>query len=154
MNAFDKTGLPAWLVSTIAATVFAAAIPDAAAADPPAAAAQASNPSSNPYAGKTDAIAQGKDLFGSKSCSGCHGAGGGGGMGPPVINDTWIYGSDDATLFQLIKVGSTAFRAQGHERKGQEGVVGDMPAMGGVASDDEIWKMIAFIRSKASAPAR
>ena len=27
----------------------------------------------------------------------------------------------------------------------------NMPGMGGVASDEEIWKMIAFIRSKASA---
>jgi mono/diheme cytochrome c family protein len=108
---------------------------------------RADSPTTNPYAGKPEAVEQGKQLFGSKSCSGCHGAGGGGGMGPPVINSTWIYGDDDATLYQLIKLGSTAFRAQGHERKGTESVVGDMPAMGGVASDDEIWKMIAFIRS-------
>jgi mono/diheme cytochrome c family protein len=107
----------------------------------------------NPYSGKAEAISQGKNLFSSKSCSGCHGAGGGGGMGPPVINDTWIYGSDDATLFDLIKLGSVDYRAKGHERKGKEAVVGDMPAMGGVATDDEIWKMIAFMRS-AAAPAK
>lgn len=103
----------------------------------------------NPYAGKAEAISEGKNLFGSKSCSGCHGAGGGGGMGPAVINDTWIYGSDDATLFDLIKLGSVDYRAKGHDRKGREAVVGDMPAMGGVATDDEIWKMIAFMRSAA-----
>jgi mono/diheme cytochrome c family protein len=54
-------------------------------------------------------------------------------------------------LFDLIKLGSVAFRAQGHQRKGRESIVGDMPGMGGVASDEEIWKMIAFIRSRASA---
>lgn len=112
--------------------------------------ASADTQTTNPYAGKPEAAEQGKQLFSSKSCSGCHGAGGGGGMGPPVINSTWIYGDDDTTLFQLIKLGSTAYRAQGHERKGTERVVGDMPAMGGVASDDEIWKMIAFMRSAAS----
>jgi mono/diheme cytochrome c family protein len=117
-----------------------------------AAAAAAAPPGANPYAGKADAIAAGKDLFVSKTCSGCHGAGGGGGMGPPVINDIWIYGSDDATLFELIKVGSVDYRAQGHERTGHEAVVGDMPAMGSVVSDDEIWKIIAFIRSKAPPP--
>lgn len=106
----------------------------------------------NPYTGNAEAIAQGQDLFVSKACSGCHGAGGGGGMGPPVINDIWIYGSDDATLFELIKLGSVGYRAQGHQRKGRESIVGDMPAMGQFVSDDEIWKLIAFIRSREKKP--
>lgn len=114
--------------------------------------ATAAGAQTDPYTGNAEAIAQGQALFGSKSCSGCHGAGGGGGMGPPVINDVWIYGSDDKTLFDLIKLGSVAFRARGHERKGREAVVGDMPAMAAVASDDEIWKMIAFMRSRATTP--
>lgn len=106
----------------------------------------------NPYTGNAEAIAEGQNLFVTKACSGCHGAGGGGGMGPPVINDVWIYGDDDETLFQLIKLGSVEYRALGHQRKGRESIVGDMPAMGAVASDDEIWKLIAFIRSKHAAP--
>jgi len=105
---------------------------------------------SNPYLGKADAIAQGKDLFVSKACSGCHGAGGGGGMGPPVINSVWIYGDDDTTLLNLIKLGSVDLRAKGYTRTGTESVVGDMPGFGSSVSDDEILKMLAFIHSKAS----
>lgn len=105
----------------------------------------------DPYKGNAEAVTQGATLFVTKACSGCHGAGGGGGMGPPVINDVWVYGSDDATLFDLIKLGSAALHAKGLARKGRESIVGDMPAMGGVASDDEIWKIIAFIRSRQSA---
>ena len=129
-----------WWLSVFACVAFA-----------PAGALAQSAKQVNPHAGNADAIAQGEHLFVTKSCSGCHGAGGGGGMGPPVINDIWIYGNDDATLFQLIKLGSVGFRAQGQKRVGREAVVGDMPAMGGVASDEEIWKLIAFMRSKSSA---
>ena len=60
----------------------------------------------------------------------CHGAGGGGGMGPALLDDEWKFGSDDLTLFKLIK--------------------GEIPqqtmpaAFGSVLKDDEIWKIIAF----------
>lgn len=102
----------------------------------------------NPYTDKADIIAQGKELFVSKACSGCHGAGGGGGMCPPVINDTWVYGSDDTTLFNLVKLGSTGLQAKGYTRVGHENVVGDMPPFAGVVTDDELWKLIAYVRSK------
>ena len=36
-------------------------------------------------------------------CSGCHGLMGGGGMGKPILDDTWVFGSDDETLYKLIK---------------------------------------------------
>lgn len=102
----------------------------------------------NPYTGDAAAIAQGKDLFVSYACSGCHGAGGGGGMCPPVINDTWVYGSDDTTLFNLIELGSVGLRAKGYTRVGHENVVGDMPPFAGVVTAEQEWKLIAFIRSK------
>ncbi|MEO7755137.1 MAG: c-type cytochrome [Dokdonella sp.] len=102
----------------------------------------------NPYTDKTDAIAQGKELFVTMACSGCHGAGGGGGMCPPVVNDTWVYGSDDTTLFNLIKLGSAAFQAKGYARVGHEKVVGDMPPFAGVVTDDQEWKLIAYVRSR------
>lgn len=102
----------------------------------------------NPHADDADAVAKGKNLFVSKACSGCHGAGGGGGMCPPVINDTWIYGSDDTTLFNLVKLGSTAMQAKGYSRVGHEKVVGDMPPFAGVVTDDELWKILAFVRSR------
>ena len=103
----------------------------------------------NPY-GPHDAkaIAEGKDLFVSAACSGCHGAGGGGGMCPPVINSIWVYGSDDTTLFNLIHLGSVGLREKGYTRTGHENIVGDMPAFASFLSPDQEWKLIAYIRSR------
>jgi cytochrome c(L) len=87
----------------------------------------------NPYTGNTEATQQGRTLYMQHGCSGCHGAGGGGGMGPAILDDEWKFGSDDLTLFKLIK--------------------GEVPqqtmpaAFGGVLKEDEIWKIIAFVRS-------
>jgi mono/diheme cytochrome c family protein len=102
----------------------------------------------NPYPDKADMIAQGKELFVSKACSGCHGAGGGGGMCPAVVNDIWVYGSDDTTLFNLIKLGSSALQGKGYTRIGRENIVGEMPPFAGVVTDDEEWKLIAYVRSR------
>jgi cytochrome c(L) len=87
----------------------------------------------NPYIGNAEAIQQGRTLYLQNGCSACHGAGGGGGMGPALLDDEWKFGSDDLTLVKLIK--------------------GELPqqtmpaAFGGVLKDDEIWKIIAFVRS-------
>ena len=102
----------------------------------------------NPYTGKADAIAEGEDLFSAKACSGCHGAAGKGGMCPPLVNDAWVYGSDDTTLFNLIKLGSVQLRAKGYTRGDREKIAGDMPPFGGIVSDEEAWQLIAYIRSK------
>jgi len=69
----------------------------------------------------------------SAGCNGCHGGTGGGGMGPPLTNPVWVYGSDDDTLFRLISLGSDELKKQGYTRKGSENVVGPMPPMGGVS---------------------
>ena len=102
----------------------------------------------NPYAGNAAAIAEGKELFVTKACSGCHGAGGGGGMCPPVINDIWVYGNDDTTLFNLIKLGSVGLRAKGYSRIGHEKIVGDMPAFQSFLTPDQEWHLIAYVRSQ------
>ena len=87
----------------------------------------------NPHTGKAEAIQQGRTLYLQNGCSACHGVGGGGGMGPALLDDEWKFGSDDLTLFKLIK--------------------GEIPqqtmpaAFGGVLNEDEIWKVIAFVRS-------
>ena len=81
-------------------------------------------------------------------CNGCHGGGGGGGMGPPLTNQVWIYGKDDDTLFRVIALGSDELKKQGYARKGSENVVGPMPPFGAIVkSDDDMWKIIAWIRS-------
>ena len=103
----------------------------------------------NPYTDNPVAIEQGKKLYFNKSCNGCHGGGGGGGMCPPLSNTIWVYGDTDDTLFRLIALGSQDLQKQGYVRKGSEGVVGPMPPFGElIDSDQDVWKIIAWIRTK------
>lgn len=106
----------------------------------------------NPYKDtQEDIVAQGSKDFQRYSCSGCHGGGGGGGMGPPLTNDIWIYGGDDDTLFRLIALGSDQLQKQGYTRTGREHVVGPMMPFGTIIQNaDDLWKILAFIRSKYS----
>jgi cytochrome c(L) len=86
----------------------------------------------NPYTENEAAIKEGKKLFVTYGCSGCHGLGGGGGMGHPLTDDVWKYGGDDATLMRLIKGGITE---------------STMPKYGQTLNEDQIWKVIAYVRS-------
>jgi len=102
----------------------------------------------NPYTDDSEKVKEGRQLFLSYSCNGCHGGNGGGGMCPPLSNDVWVYGSDDDTLFRLVTLGSDKLQAAGYYRIGMENVVGPMPPFGPlIKSDDELWKIIAFVRS-------
>lgn len=103
----------------------------------------------NPYTDDNKAIdEQGHQIFMSLSCNGCHGGTGGGGMCPPLINDVWVYGGDDDTLFRLVTLGSVALQAKGYTRRGRENVVGPMPPMGPLFTKaDDLWKVITWIRS-------
>jgi cytochrome c oxidase cbb3-type subunit 3 len=85
----------------------------------------------DPYANDRIAIAQGRTLFLEMNCYGCHGGHGGGGMGPSLRDATWIYGGTDAEVFSSIAQG----RAHG------------MPAWGTRLPDDQIWKLVAYIKS-------
>ncbi len=99
---------------------------------PPAARAAAAPPKLNPFTGNADMAAEGRTLYFEVGCQGCHGGGGGGGMATSVIDDIWTFGSDDEVLFRLIK-----------------GEIPDqtMPTVYNVLEDDEVWKILAFIRS-------
>jgi cytochrome c553 len=102
----------------------------------------------SPYPDPAKVADEGHQKFMAAGCNGCHGGTGGGGMGPPLTNAIWVYGSDDDTLFRLIALGSDELQKQGYTRKGSESVVGPMPQMGGVVkSDDDLWKIIAWIKS-------
>lgn len=104
----------------------------------------------NPYSYTTmnpDLVEAGKRKYMSVSCNGCHGGNGGGGMCPPLSNETWVYGADDDTLFRLIALGSDELMKQGYTRKGRENVVGPMPAHGKLLkTEDDLWRIIYFIR--------
>jgi hypothetical protein len=104
----------------------------------------------NPYKHDLNNMAiWGKQSYMSNSCNGCHGGTGGGGMCPPLSNATWVYGKDDDTLYRLIVLGSDEFqKLYGKTRKGRENVVGPMPGFGHIVkTDDEIWRMISYIRT-------
>ena len=108
----------------------------------------------NPYTDFASVAEEGQRIYRSLDCNGCHGGGGGGGMAAPLTNPVWIYGDDDDTLFRLITLGTgslspgDAFQKQGFVRKGSESVVGPMPPYGNIIeTEDDIWKIIAWIRS-------
>ncbi|MEQ1767225.1 MAG: c-type cytochrome [Methylotenera sp.] len=104
----------------------------------------------NPYSYKTmdpALVEAGKKKYMSVSCNGCHGGNGGGGMCPPLSNETWVYGADDDTLFRLVALGSDELQKQGYTRKGRENVVGPMPPHGKILkTEDDLWRVIYFIR--------
>jgi cytochrome c oxidase cbb3-type subunit 3 len=76
------------------------------------------------------AVNQGKRLFRWYNCSGCH-AGGGGGMGPPLMDKEWLYGHEPANIYASIVEG----RPKG------------MPAFGGRIPDEQVWQIVAYVRS-------
>lgn len=102
----------------------------------------------NPYTDNKQAIAEGKQLYLDYSCNGCHGGTGGGGMCPPLTNERFVYGSDDDTIFRLIAIGSDELMKAGYSRIAREAVVGPMPPyVEIIENEDELWKIIAFVRS-------
>jgi cytochrome c oxidase cbb3-type subunit 3 len=85
----------------------------------------------NPYHGNVAAMTEGRTLFVRMNCSGCHGGRAGGGMGPSLRDVDWIYGSTDAQIFDSIAEG----RAYG------------MPSWGTALPEDQIWKLVAYVKS-------
>lgn len=96
-----------------------------------------------PYDRNAYGIAEGQRLYSWYNCAGCH-AHGGGGMGPPLMDDEWIYGSDPAQIFSTIV----------------EGRPNGMPTFRGRIPDDQLWQLVAYVRSlsgltpKAARPGR
>jgi cytochrome c oxidase cbb3-type subunit 3 len=85
----------------------------------------------NPYTTKTEAIAEGETLYKKFNCYACHGAKGGGGMGPNLTDETWQTGDgSDANLLAQIRDGK-----------------GAMPPFKTLLTEDQMWKLIAFVRS-------
>jgi cytochrome c oxidase cbb3-type subunit III len=85
---------------------------------------------SNPFRGDVRAMAEGRRLYDWMNCSGCHFAGGGG-IGPPLMDDDWIYGGDPDQIFDSIAAG----RANG------------MPAYGDKLPSEQIWHIVTYVQS-------
>ncbi|MER9604269.1 c-type cytochrome [Mesorhizobium sp. M0243] len=75
-------------------------------------------------------MSEGKRLFGWFNCSGCH-ANGGGGMGPALMDEKWLYGSSIESIHATIRDG----RPNG------------MPSFGQKIPDDQIWELAAYVRA-------
>jgi cytochrome c oxidase cbb3-type subunit 3 len=86
--------------------------------------------STNPFAGDPQAAAEGRRLYTWMNCVGCH-FDGGGGMGPPLMDDEWIYGSEPAQIFDSIVNGRPA----------------GMPAFGDKLVAEEIWRIVAYVQT-------
>jgi cytochrome c oxidase cbb3-type subunit 3 len=83
-----------------------------------------------PYEGNAYAVSQGKTLYNQYNCTGCHFQGGGG-IGPPLMDAEWIYGSTPANIYETIA----------------EGRPNGMPSFGGKIVADQIWQIVAYVRS-------
>ena len=83
-----------------------------------------------PFGGNAQAISDGKRLFDAYNCSGCH-AHGGGGIGPPLMDPYWIYGGRPGNIYATIV----------------EGRPNGMPSFGGKISNQQLWELVAYVRS-------
>lgn len=84
----------------------------------------------NPFEDNVYALQEGRRMYQWFGCVGCHAAGGGG-MGPALMDDDWVYGGEPEDVFRSIREG----RPEG------------MPAFGGRIPDEDIWKLTAYVRS-------
>jgi cytochrome c oxidase cbb3-type subunit 3 len=87
-------------------------------------------PIKNEYEENAYAMNEGKRLYTWFNCVGCH-ANGGGGIGPPLMDDKWLYGSQPDQVFSTIVQG----RPNG------------MPSFRGKIPDYQVWQLSAYVRS-------
>ena len=85
---------------------------------------------SSPYQENAYGIAEGKRLYSAFNCNGCH-AMGGGGIGPALMDDKWIYGSAPDQIYSSISQG----RPDG------------MPTFGSRVPTQQIWQLVAYVQS-------
>jgi glucose/arabinose dehydrogenase len=69
------------------------------------------------------------------NCSGCHGTDLNGGRAPSLFDETWAHGSDDETIAAHIKNGIPDT---------------EMAAFGSVLSDEQIWSMVAYLKTQGA----
>ena len=87
-------------------------------------------PTPDIYQESAYSVSEGKRLFNQYNCSGCH-ANGGGGMGPPLMDNNWIYGSEPQNIFTTIV----------------EGRPNGMPSFRNRIPEFQVWELAAYVRS-------
>jgi cytochrome c oxidase cbb3-type subunit III len=88
------------------------------------------DPRAAKYYDNADAVNTGKRLFAQYNCAGCH-SNGGGGMGPSLMDDEWIYGGRLEQIHQTLV----------------EGRPNGMPAWGQKVPDEQLCQIAAYVRS-------
>jgi cytochrome c oxidase cbb3-type subunit 3 len=97
----------------------------------------------NDYEQNAYALTEGKRLYAAFNCTGCH-FHGGGGIGPPLMDDKWIYGFAPEQVYASILQG----RPNG------------MPSYLNKIPNHQVWQIAAYVRSmsglvsNSAAPAR
>ena len=84
----------------------------------------------SPYQENAYGLAEGKRLYSAYNCNGCH-AQGGGGIGPALMDEKWIYGSEPQRIYSTISQG----RPNG------------MPAFGAKVPSQQIWQLVGYVQS-------
>jgi cytochrome c oxidase cbb3-type subunit III len=84
----------------------------------------------SPFRENAWGIAEGKRLYNYYNCVGCH-SNGGGGMGPPLMDDKWIYGYEGANIYQTIV----------------EGRPNGMPSFRNKIPDQQVWMIVGYVQS-------
>ena len=88
----------------------------------------------SPYRRNAWGMGEGKRLYVAYNCAPCHGASGGGAIGPPLMDDKWIYGALPDQIYATISQG----RPNG------------MPSFGGHISTDQIWQLVAYVEAMSA----
>jgi putative heme-binding domain-containing protein len=94
-------------------------------------------PKAEPSVAEQAALAEGQALF-RGLCSGCHGGAGRGGKGPDLTRKKFIHGGSDEDIIRVIRSGVPKTT---------------MKKLGDVLKDEQIAKLVLFIRSLQRAPA-
>jgi len=83
-----------------------------------------------PFEENAYGVSEGKRLYTQYNCTGCH-FNGGGGIGPPLMDDVWIYGSEPVNIYSTII----------------EGRPNGMPSFRNKIPDDQVWQIASYVRS-------
>ena len=95
------------------------------------------DPRAKLYDNNAPAIAEGQQLYSQMNCVGCH-SHGGGGMGPPLMDNEWRYGGRIDQIATSIA----------------EGRPNGMPSWRSKLTEDQIWKLAAYVRSLSGLPSK
>jgi len=101
-----------------------------ASTSPASSAAPSGSTGANAHEDNAYDVAQGKRLYRWFNCNGCHAAGGGG-IGPALMDDQWLYGHEAHEIVATLMQG----RPNG------------MPAFAGRISEQQAWQLAFYVRS-------